>query len=95
MAYTRSRRTTLKRRATYGRGTKRYNRAVYRKAYYRQRRGIGRKEKKGVDVPFPEDSLVASTGTNQGIYLLNGIKKELDHGTESVVIFGTSPSNWT
>ena len=68
-------RTTLKRRMTYGRGTRRYRQTVYRRAYYQRRRGVGRKEKKGVDVPFPEDSLVASTNTNQGIYLLNGIQE--------------------
>ena len=45
-------RTTLKRRMTYGRGTRRYRQTVYRRAYFNRRRGVGRKEKKGADVTF-------------------------------------------
>ena len=51
------------------------DKTVYRRAYFNRRRGIGRKEKKGVDVPSPKTLLVASTNTNQGIYLLNGIQE--------------------
>ena len=75
MAYTRSRRTTLKRRATYGRGTRRYRQTVYRRAYFNRRRGVGRKEKKGADVPFTTETVLSSTNTNGGIYLLNGIQE--------------------
>ena len=72
MAYSR---TTLKRRMTYGRGTRRYRQTVYRRAYFNRRRGVGRKEKKGADVTFTTDTVLSSTNTNGGIYLLNGIKR--------------------
>ena len=75
MAYPRGRRTPLKRRATYGRGTKRYAQARYRRAYFNRRRGVGRKEKKGADVPFTTETVLSSTNTNGGIYLLNGIQE--------------------
>ena len=52
MAYPRGRRTPLKRKATYGRGTKRFARSQYRRAYFNRRRGVGRKEKKGCDIEF-------------------------------------------
>ena len=68
-------RTTLKRRMTYGRGTKRFARTQYRRAYFNRRRGVGRKEKKGCDVSFPADAIVTTTGTNGGIYLLNGVQE--------------------
>ena len=71
MAY----RRTLKRRAIHGRGTRRYNQTVYRRAYYTRRRGVGRKEKKGADVPFTTETVLSSTNTNGGIYLLNGIQE--------------------
>lgn len=75
MAYPRGRRTPLKRRATYGRGTKRYNQARYRRAYFNRRRGVGRKERKGCDVSFPTEAIVDTTNTNDNIYLLNGIQE--------------------
>ena len=77
MAYSR---TTLKRRMTYGRGTRRYRQTVYRRAYFNRRRGVGRKEKKGADVTFTTETVLSSTNTNGGIYLLNGIQEGLDHG---------------
>ena len=95
MAYPRGRRTPLKRRATYGRGTRTFARARYRRAYFNRRRGVGRKEKKGADVTFTTDTVLSSTNTNGGIYLLNGIKKGLDHGIEVEGICGTNPLNWT
>ena len=75
MAYPRGRRTPLKRKATYGRGTKRFARSQYRRAYFNRRRGVGRKEKKGCDVAFAATSVPTSTGTNLGIFLLNGIQE--------------------
>ena len=88
-------RTPLKRRTTYGRGTKQYRRTVYRRAYFNSRRGIGRKEKKGCDIEFPTATVVDTTNDNSNTYLLNGIQKGLDHGTESGDTSGTNPSNWT
>ena len=75
MAYPRGRRTPLKRRATYGRGTKRYAQARYRRAYFNRRRGVNRKEKKGCDVGLPGDLILSTTNTNGNIYLLNGIQE--------------------
>ena len=75
MAYPRGRRTPLKRRRTYGRGTKQYRRAVYRRAYYNKSRGVGRKEKKGCDLGFATETILASTNTNGGMWLLNGIQE--------------------
>ena len=75
MAYPRGRRTPLKRRATYGRGTKRFARAQYRRAYFNRRRGVGRKEKKGCDLGFATETILASTNTNGGMWLLNGIQE--------------------
>lgn len=75
MAYSRGRRTPLKRRPTYGRGTRRYNQARYRRAYFNKRRGVGRKEKKGCDVAFATEQVVATTNTNDNVYLLNGIQE--------------------
>ena len=76
MAYPRGRRTPLKRRATYGRGTKQYRRTVYRRAYFNRRRGVGRKEKKGCDITFGADiDVVNSTNTNAAILLMNGIQE--------------------
>ena len=71
MAY----RRPLKRRPTYGRGTRRYNQTVYRRAYFNRRRGVGRKEKKGCDVAFTTATILSSTNTNGGIYLLNGVQE--------------------
>ena len=68
-------RTPLKRRTTYGRGTKQYRRTVYRRAYYDRRRGVGRKEKKGCDLGFASETVLASTNTNGGMWLLNGIQE--------------------
>jgi len=75
MAYSRSSRRTLKSRKTYGRGTKPYRRAVYRRAYFNRRRGIGRKEKKGCDVGFASASISSSTATNDSMFLLNGVQE--------------------
>ena len=58
MAYPRGRRTPLKRKATYGRGTKRFARSQYRRAYFNRRRGVGRKEK-GADVSFTTDTVLS------------------------------------
>ena len=75
MAYPRGRRTPLKRRATYGRGTRTFARAKFRRAYFNRRRGVGRKEKKGCDVSFTTNGVISTTNTNGGIYLLNGIQE--------------------
>ena len=75
MAYRRSQRTTLKRRATYGRGTRRYAQTRYRRAYFNKRRGVMRKEKKGCDVSFTNTAISSSNGTNAGIWLLNGVQE--------------------
>ena len=75
MAYRRSQRTTLKRRATYGRGTRRYAQTRYRRAYFNKRRGVMRKEKKGCDVAFTNTAITSSNGTNAGIWLLNGVQE--------------------
>lgn len=75
MVYPRGRRTPLKRRGTYGRGTKRYAQARYRRAYFNRRRGVGRKEKKGCDVSFTTAGIVSTTNTNAGIYLMNGVQE--------------------
>ena len=75
MAYRRSQRTTLKRRATYGRGTRRYAQSRYRRAYFNKRRGVMRKEKKGCDVAFTNTAITSSNGTNAGIWLLNGVQE--------------------
>lgn len=75
MVYQRGQRRTLKSRRTYGRGTKPYRRAVYRRAYFNRRRGVGRKEKKGCDVKFPTEVVVSTTNTNANTYLLNGIQE--------------------
>ena len=75
MAYRRSQRTTLKRRATYGRGTRRYAQSRYRRAYFNKRRGVMRKEKKGCDVSFTNTPISSSNGTNAGIWLLNGVQE--------------------
>ena len=75
MAYPRGRRTPLKRRATYGRGTKRFARAQYRRAYFNRRRGVSRKEKKGCDINFNNTNIDNAIGTNAGIFLLNGIQE--------------------
>lgn len=75
MVYKRVGRRTLKSRRTYARGSKQFSRAVYRRAYYRGRRGVGRKEKKGVDVDFPGETIVVTTNTNDNIYLLNAIQE--------------------
>ena len=66
MAY---RRSTLKSRMTYGRGTKQYRRTVYRRAYWKSKRGIMRKEKKGCDVTFTNAAIGSSNGSNANIYL--------------------------
>ena len=68
-------RRPLKRRPTYGRGTRRYNQTVYRRAYFNRRRGVGRKEKKGCDLGFATETILATTSTNGGIWLLNGIQE--------------------
>ena len=95
MAYPRGRRTPLK-KSYLRKGTKQYRRTVYRRAYFNRRRGVQRKEKKGCDITFGADiDVVNSTNTNAAILLMNGIQEVWVHGTESVVIFGTSPSNWT
>ena len=75
MVYPRGRRTPLKRRGTYGRGTKRYAQARYRRAYFNRRRGVGRKEKKGCDVSFTTAGIISTTNTNTGIYLMNGVQE--------------------
>jgi len=75
MAFPRGRRTPLKRRATYGRGTKRYAQTRYRRAYFNRRRGVGRKEKKGCDVTFSSESITNDVTGNTNIYLLNGIQE--------------------
>lgn len=75
MAYPRGRRTPLKRKATYGRGTKRFARSQYRRAYFNRRRGVGRKEKKGCDIEFPTATVVDTTNDNSNTYLLNGIQE--------------------
>lgn len=75
MVYNRSQRTTLKRRTTYGRGTRRYAQTRYRRAYFNKRRGVMRKEKKGCDVTFSNTPITASSGTNAGIWLLNGVQE--------------------
>ena len=68
-------RTTLKKRMTYGRGTRQYRQTVYRRAYYTRRRGVGRKEKKGCDVSFTTAGIVSTTNNNTGIYLMNGVQE--------------------
>ena len=68
-------RTPLKKRPTYGRGTKRYAQARYRRAYFNSRRGVGRKEKKGCDINFNNYNIDNATATNAGIFLLNGIQE--------------------
>lgn len=68
-------RRPLKRRPTYGRGTKQYRRTVYRRAYYDRRRQVGRKEKKGCDVSFSTTQVPNTTGTNDCIFLMNGIQE--------------------
>lgn len=75
MAYRRSQRTTLKRRMTYGRGTKRFAQTRYRRAYFNNRRGVARKEKKGCDVTFANTPITSSSGTNAGTWLLNGVQE--------------------
>jgi len=75
MAYQRSQRRTLKSRRTYGRGTKRFSQARYRRAYFNRRRGVGKKEKKGCDVSFTSTFITNATNTNANIFLLNGIQE--------------------
>lgn len=75
MVYQRSQRRTLKSRRTYGRGTKRYAQARYRRTYFNRRRGVGRKEKKGCDVAFTTVGILSTTNTNGGIYLMNGVQE--------------------
>ena len=75
MAYPRGRRTPLKRRPTYGRGTKRFARSQYRRAYFNRRRGVSRKEKKGCDVGFNNTTIPSTTNNNLGIWLLNGVQE--------------------
>ena len=72
MAYSR---TTLKRRMTYGRGTRRYRQTVYRRAYFNRRRGRSRERKEGSWRDLHPDTVLSSTNTNGGIYLLNGIQE--------------------
>ena len=83
-------RTPLKKRPTYGRGTKRYAQARYRRAYFNRRRGVGRKEKKGCDVTFNTVGILSTTNTNGGIYLMNGVQEGGDPGTESEDIWNKS-----
>ena len=75
MVYQRYQRKTLKSRRTYGRGTKPYRRAMYRRAYFNKSRGISRKEKKGVDTTFVNTTIVDEVSTNNSIWLLNGIQE--------------------
>ena len=67
----------------------------YRRAYFNRRRGVGRKEKKGCDVSFSTTQVPNTTGTNDCIFLMNGIQEGWDHGTASVATSGTSPSSST
>ena len=68
-------RRTLKSRRTYGRGTRPYRQATYRRAYFNRRRGIGRKEKKGCDVTFTKTQIIDTVNTNGCMWLLNGIQE--------------------
>lgn len=68
-------RRTLKSRRTYGRGTRPYRQATYRRAYFNSRRGIGKKEKKGCDVTFTTTDIVDTVNTNAAIFLMNGIQE--------------------
>ena len=43
--------------------------------YYNKSRGVGRKEKKGCDLGFATETILATTNTNGGMWLLNGIQE--------------------